>query len=70
MKILSANNGKCVAEMKVENEHSNSIGMLHSGLIVTIVDLIPSYAIITHPIFKDQVDSLQFSGPTTDLSVS
>lgn len=70
MKILSANHGKCEAEMKVKNEHSNSLGMLHTGLIVTIVDLIPSYAIITHPIFKGKVDHLQFSGPTVNLNVS
>lgn len=70
MKILSASNGKCEAEMKVEDEDSNSLGMLHSGLITTIVDLIPSYAIITHPIFKDKVENLQFSGPTVALKVS
>ena len=47
-KIIKAENGVCIAEMKVEEEHSNPMGGLHGGLIATLVDSITSYAIITH----------------------
>ncbi|XP_050306461.1 acyl-coenzyme A thioesterase 13-like [Anthonomus grandis grandis] len=46
--VTSLGNGKCTAEMKVEEEHSNALGGLHGGLSATLVDCISTYALVTH----------------------
>ncbi|KAK5649999.1 hypothetical protein RI129_001028 [Pyrocoelia pectoralis] len=45
--IIKAENGSCVAEMKIEKEHVNSKGGLHGGLTATIVDVLTSCALLT-----------------------
>lgn len=45
---MSAENGKCLAELKVLQEHANVLGGLHGGLSATLVDSISSYALLTH----------------------
>lgn len=47
VKIISAGEGACVAELKLENEHTNVLGGLHGGLSATLVDCISSYALLT-----------------------
>ncbi|CAH1996371.1 unnamed protein product [Acanthoscelides obtectus] len=46
LKVLKE--GKCVAEMKVGEEHTNPIGGLHGGCSATLVDNISSYALLSH----------------------
>uniref|UniRef100_A0A1B6D0H2 Acyl-coenzyme A thioesterase 13 n=1 Tax=Clastoptera arizonana TaxID=38151 RepID=A0A1B6D0H2_9HEMI len=45
--ILSAENGKCTAELKVSDEHANSMGNLHGGMTATIVDVVSTLALTT-----------------------
>lgn len=47
MKILTAENGKIIAQLKIEEEHSNIMGGLHGGLSATLVDSISSFALTT-----------------------
>ncbi|XP_059476513.1 uncharacterized protein LOC132197311 [Neocloeon triangulifer] len=46
--IVSAGQGKCVAEMVVGKEHENKGGTLHGGLTATLVDGISTLALMTH----------------------
>ncbi|BES91361.1 Thioesterase superfamily [Nesidiocoris tenuis] len=46
--LVSAQDGKCVAEMTVSEEHTNTNGTLHGGLTSTIVDVISGIALVTH----------------------
>ncbi|KAK5649997.1 hypothetical protein RI129_001026 [Pyrocoelia pectoralis] len=48
LNITKAENGVCIAELKVEKEHTNGMGGLHGGCIATIVDSLTSYALFTH----------------------
>ncbi|XP_046670639.1 acyl-coenzyme A thioesterase 13-like [Homalodisca vitripennis] len=48
VKIISASDGRCTAELKVSEEHSNSQGTLHGGLSATIVDCVSTLALVTH----------------------
>lgn len=45
MDIKSLENGRCVAEMKIEEEHTNPINTLHGGLTATLVDVVSSYGL-------------------------
>ncbi|XP_068951149.1 acyl-coenzyme A thioesterase 13 [Petaurus breviceps papuanus] len=44
--LLSTSPGKVVCEMKVGEEHRNSLGTLHGGLTATLVDVISTFALI------------------------
>uniref|UniRef100_A0A8C2T358 Acyl-coenzyme A thioesterase 13 n=2 Tax=Coturnix japonica TaxID=93934 RepID=A0A8C2T358_COTJA len=46
VKLLSANPGKVVCELKVEEEHSNRFGTLHGGLTATLVDVVSTFALL------------------------
>lgn len=48
LKVISVENGKCTAELKVEEEHCNAMGGLHGGFSATIVDSVSTYALATH----------------------
>ncbi|KAF5283313.1 hypothetical protein FQR65_LT13970 [Abscondita terminalis] len=48
MTIIQAENGKCVAELKIDKEHTNSKETLHGGLIMTLVDNVTTYALKTN----------------------
>uniref|UniRef100_A0A1B6ETZ1 Thioesterase domain-containing protein n=1 Tax=Cuerna arida TaxID=1464854 RepID=A0A1B6ETZ1_9HEMI len=48
VRIISASDGRCRAELKVSEEHSNSQGTLHGGLSATIVDCVSTLALVTH----------------------
>ena len=45
--ILSLGAGKCTAELKVDEEHTNPMGGLHGGLSATLVDCVSTYALMT-----------------------
>ncbi|CAG9832574.1 unnamed protein product [Diabrotica balteata] len=48
LNIVSMGNGKCIAELKVLEEHTNPMGTLHGGLSATLVDSVSSYGLFTH----------------------
>lgn len=59
---MSAGNGKCVAEMKVEEEHTNRGGVLHGGFTATLVDAVSTMALMT--------TEKAVAGVSVDLSIS
>lgn len=63
LKIVSGGDGKCVAELKVEEEHQNYGGTLHGGMTATIVDIISTLGMMTH-------EKVTSPGVTVDLHVS
>lgn len=48
IKILSADNGRCKAEFKVNEEHLNIGGSMHGGFTATVIDCMSTYALMTH----------------------
>ncbi|XP_032078561.1 acyl-coenzyme A thioesterase 13 [Thamnophis elegans] len=46
VKVVSANPGKVVCEMKVEEQHTNRGGTLHGGLTATLVDIVSTAALL------------------------
>lgn len=48
LKITTAEDGRCVAELKVEEEHTNPMGGLHGGLSATLIDDVSSWGLFTH----------------------
>lgn len=63
VKIVSGGEGKCIAELKVEEEHQNFVGGLHGGMTATMVDVLSTLAMMTH---KENPPP----GVTVDLHVS
>jgi len=53
-------NGKCSAELKVDDEHTNPMGGLHGGFSATLVDCISTYALMSYG---------KGSSPATSVSV-
>lgn len=47
MKVISVGEGNCVAELKIEDEHANSMKTLHGGFSATLVDVITSFGLLT-----------------------
>jgi acyl-coenzyme A thioesterase 13 len=62
VKIISAGDGNCRAEMVVGPEHENKMAILHGGLTATLVDLLSTLALLTHKV--------GVPGVTVDLHVS
>ncbi|KAJ3619561.1 hypothetical protein MTP99_005232 [Tenebrio molitor] len=58
VKILSVGGGKCSAEMKVDESHTNPMGGLHGGLSATLVDCISTYALMS-----------KFEGPNVSVDI-
>ncbi|KAF2882248.1 hypothetical protein ILUMI_23916 [Ignelater luminosus] len=48
VKILKCENGQCLAELKVEEEHTNPLHGLHGGLSATLIDNITTFALFTY----------------------
>ncbi|XP_050528254.1 acyl-coenzyme A thioesterase 13-like [Daktulosphaira vitifoliae] len=70
VKLTSAGNGKCVAEMIVEDVHSNIYGTLHGGFTSSAIDFFSSLAMLTHPKIAYNIDSLSKTGVSVDIHVS
>lgn len=49
VKILGGGDGVCTAEFKVDQDHVNLNNSLHGGFIVTLVDMITTYALMSKP---------------------
>ena len=47
VKIVTANPGKVVAELTVEEEHQNASGTLHGGFIATLIDSMTTLALLS-----------------------
>ncbi|KAL7298227.1 acyl-coenzyme A thioesterase 13-like [Trichogramma pretiosum] len=48
VELISVEDGKCKAELKVDEEHLNYGGTLHGGFTSTLVDCISTYALMSH----------------------
>lgn len=70
MKVISAGNGKCEVEFKIEDEHTNVYGTLHGGLSATLVDVVSGYALITHPNLVHALETFPNSGVSIDMHMS
>nr|CAD7402127.1 unnamed protein product [Timema cristinae] len=62
VEVLSAGEGRCLAQLVVAEEHQNTFGTLHGGFTATVVDEVSTLALMTtgsgHP------------GVSVDLNVS
>lgn len=47
VRLITANEGKCIAEMTVGQEHSNDFGTLHGAMTATLVDNVSTLALFT-----------------------
>lgn len=68
--MISAGDGKCEVEMKIEDEHTNTFGTLHGGLSATLVDVISSYAWLTHPKVVHKLETFPYGGVSVDIHMS
>lgn len=48
LNIISADEGRCVAELKIAEEHTNPLGGLHGGLSATLIDSVSTWGLLTH----------------------
>ncbi|KAG5876358.1 hypothetical protein JTB14_009043 [Gonioctena quinquepunctata] len=48
LQIKHYDNGKCIAELKLDEEHMNGMGYLHGSLSATLVDSVSSFALLSH----------------------
>jgi acyl-coenzyme A thioesterase 13 len=64
VKIVSIGEGKCRAEFKVEEIHTNPMGGLHGGMSATLVDTLSTYT-LTATLGRPKVSSV-----TIDMHVS
>ncbi|KAK9453986.1 acyl-coenzyme A thioesterase-like protein 13 [Dipodascopsis uninucleata] len=62
LKLLSAAPGRVEMSLQIEKDHTNRLGILHGGLIASVVDLGGSLAVASHGLFA--------TGVSTDLNVS
>ncbi len=46
VRIVAAEPGKVVAELKVEEEHQNAGGTLHGGLTATLIDTMTTMVLL------------------------
>jgi acyl-coenzyme A thioesterase PaaI-like protein len=62
VKLISAGDGNCRAELVVGPEHQSRMATLHGGLTATLVDSLSTLALVTHKV--------GVPGVTVDLHVS
>ncbi|KAK7079686.1 Acyl-coenzyme A thioesterase 13 [Halocaridina rubra] len=62
LRIVSAAEGKCTAELTIDEDHQNRMGGLHGGLIATLVDVVAAKAVMsTGKATKGVVTNLRIS---------
>ena len=64
VKFVDGDIGRCVASMKVEQEHCNNLGTLHGGCTATLVDVISTYALV-----DDTEESLMKLGVSVNMNI-
>ncbi|CAN8001701.1 unnamed protein product [Ixodes hexagonus] len=47
LQLTSASNGRCTAEIKVDESLTNAMGGLQGGMAATLVDVVSTYALLT-----------------------
>ncbi|XP_003744020.1 acyl-coenzyme A thioesterase 13 [Galendromus occidentalis] len=47
LELISASEGKCVAELTLEKSHLNLAGTMHGGVSATLIDNVSTYALLT-----------------------
>ncbi|KAK9679014.1 Thioesterase superfamily [Popillia japonica] len=50
VKIITSGNGSVTAELKVDEEHLNLVGMMHGGFSATLVDVVSGIGLLTHKV--------------------
>uniref|UniRef100_A0A8D8TFX6 Acyl-coenzyme A thioesterase 13 n=1 Tax=Cacopsylla melanoneura TaxID=428564 RepID=A0A8D8TFX6_9HEMI len=68
--VITAGDGKCVAEMKVGKEHTNTYGTLHGGMTATLVDYLSGCALLTHNNVLNDDSKISHSGVSVDLHIT
>ncbi|KAL1455068.1 hypothetical protein WDU94_009188 [Cyamophila willieti] len=68
--VIEAGDGKCVAEMKVAKEHTNTFGTLHGGMTATLVDYLSGCALLTHKNALSDESKISHSGVSVDLHIT
>ena len=48
LKVIQADQGRCVCELKLDETHQNRGGMLHGGMTSTLVDVVSTSALMTN----------------------
>lgn len=48
LSVVEASAGRCVCELKLDEEHLNRGGSLHGGLTATLVDTVSTAALVTN----------------------
>ena len=56
--------GRCIAGLRVEQEHCNYYGTLHGGCTATLIDCISTYALV-----QDTEDSLKKLGVSVNMNI-
>ena len=64
IKFVDGDIGRCVASLKVEQEHCNNYGTLHGGCTATLVDVVSTYALV-----EDTEDSLRRLGVSVNMNI-
>ena len=56
--------GRCIASLKIEQEHCNFYGTLHGGCTATLVDVISTFALV-----DDTEESLKHLGVSVNMNI-
>jgi len=48
MNIIEAGGGRCICELRVDEEHQNRAGTLHGGMTATLVDIVSTAALMSN----------------------
>ena len=64
VKFVDGDIGRCVASLKVEQEHCNNYGTLHGGCTATLVDVVSTFALV-----EDTEESLMKLGVSVNMNI-
>jgi acyl-coenzyme A thioesterase 13 len=64
VKFVDGDIGRCIASLKIEQEHCNYYGTLHGGCTATLVDVISTFALV-----DDTEESLKQLGVTVNMNI-
>ena len=64
LKFVDGDVGRCIASLKIEQEHCNNYGTLHGGLTATLVDVVSTYALV-----EDTEESLRRLGVSVNMNI-
>lgn len=64
VKFVDGDVGRCVASLKVEQEHCNNYGTLHGGCTATLVDVVSTFALV-----GETEESLRHLGVSVNMNI-